>query len=280
MYNDLFTIGSVTVHSYGLMIGIGVIVALLVGDYRAKKRGLDGDFVYSLTLITVILGFLGAKILFIITEWSSFIENPTSFISGNGFVVYGGIIAGALTMYGYCKWKKNSLFDYLDLLVPSVALAQGFGRIGCFLAGCCYGRETDSCIGVVFTHSSFAPNNVKLLPTQLIMSAGDFIIAVILLLYAKKQRMRGKVGALYLMLYSVGRFLVEFLRNDDRGAVGNLSTSQFIAIFVFAGAAIGYLVILPKLEKKSADGKVDAVDTLETNVETEADTNVETDTKE
>ena len=142
------------------------------------------------------------------------------------------------------------MLEYLDLMIPSVALAQAFGRIGCFLAGCCYGKETDSCIGVVFSHSDFAPNGVKLLPTQLIMAAGDLVIMAVLLYYASKKPIRGRVSALYLILYSVGRFAVEFLRNDDRGTVGIFSTSQFIAIFILLLGVIGFSVILPKKNKR------------------------------
>ena len=252
MYNDILTIGSFTIHGYGLMIGIGIIVALLVGDFRAKKRGLDGDLIYGLTVATVALGFLAARILFIITEWQDFLKNPMSYITGNGFVVFGGIIGGAVTIWGYCKWKKMDFLSYLDLMIPSVALAQGFGRIGCFLAGCCYGKETDCFLGITFTNSHFAPNNVKLLPSQLIMSAGDFLIAAILLIYAKKDRSKGKTSALYLMLYSVGRFFVEFTRNDDRGTVGALSTSQFIGIFILLVGVLAYFVVIPARDKKAA----------------------------
>ena len=219
MYNDLFSIGPITVHSYGLMIGIGVLVALLVGDYRAKKRGLNGDLLYTMTLATVVIGFLCAKVLYIIMEWSTFIKDPISFLSGNGFVVFGGIIGGILTIYGYCKLKKVHVLDYLDLMAPSVALAQGFGRIGCFMAGCCYGRETDSWMGIVFTNSGFAPNGIKLLPTQLIMSAGDFLIAILIFIYARKEHAKGQVASMYLILYSVGRFFIEFYRNDYRGSI-------------------------------------------------------------
>lgn len=250
MYNELFSIGPFTVHGYGLMIAIGIVVALLVGDYRAKKFGLNGDLIYGLTLTTVVLGFLAARILFIITEWQDFLKNPMSYVTGNGFVVFGGIMGGALTIWAYCKIKKMDFLAYLDLMIPSVALAQGFGRIGCFLAGCCYGKETDSFLGITFTHSDYAPNNVKLLPSQLIMSAGDFVIAAILLLYAKKNPSKGKTSALYLMLYSVGRFFVEFTRNDDRGAVGALSTSQFIGIFIFIVGAVAYFGVIPARDKK------------------------------
>lgn len=253
MYNELFSIGPFTVHGYGLMIAIGIVVALLVGDYRAKKFGLNGDLIYGLTLTTVVLGFLAARILFIITEWQDFLKNPMSYVTGNGFVVFGGIMGGALTIWAYCKIKKMDFLAYLDLMIPSVALAQGFGRIGCFLAGCCYGKETDSFLGITFTNSDYAPNNVKLLPSQLIMSAGDFVIAAILLLYAKKNPSKGKTSALYLMLYSVGRFFVEFTRNDDRGAVGALSTSQFIGIFIFIVGAVAYFGIIPMRMKKTED---------------------------
>jgi len=259
MYNDILTIGPITIYGYGLMIGIGVAAALLMGDYRAKKKGLNGDLIYGLTITTVILGFVCARILFIITEWKEFLKDPMSFITGSGFVVYGGIIGGLLVIFGYCKFKKMDFLAYLDLMIPSVAIAQGFGRIGCFLAGCCYGKETDCFLGVTFTNSDYAPNGIKLLPSQLFMAAGDFLITAILLWYSKKNPSKGKIAALYLMLYSAGRFAVEFTRNDDRGFVGGLSTSQFIGIFTFVLAALAYFVAIPYRDKKltekmAADG--------------------------
>lgn len=234
MYNDILKIGSVTIHGYGLMIGLGVICAILLAEYRGKKRGLNSDHLFSIFLLVLIFGFVGAKLLFCIVEIKSILNNPMLIFSGDGFVVYGGIGGGIAAMMIFCRIKKISFLTYFDLLAPSVAVAQGFGRIGCFLAGCCYGRETDTAFCIVFHDSLYAPNGVKLLPTQLIMSGGDFLIALILLLYAKKGRKRGKTGGLYLILYSIGRFSVEFLRNDYRGAIGFLSTSQFISIFILA----------------------------------------------
>ena len=250
MYNEILTIGPITIHGYGLMIGLGVMAALLMGDYRSKKFGLNGDHIYGMTFSAVILGFMAARILFIITEWEGFLQNPKAYLTGAGFVVYGGIIGGALTIYGFCKLKKIDMLAYLDLMIPSVALAQGMGRVGCFLAGCCYGRETDSCLGVVFNNSDFAPNGVKVLPTQLFMAGGDLILMAILLWYASKRPMRGKISMLYLILYSIGRFAIEFLRNDDRGTVGMLSTSQFIAIFTLIIGVVGFFFVMPKLNQK------------------------------
>ena len=253
MYNDLFSIGPVTIRGYGLMIGLGIVAAILLGEYRAKKRGLNGEAIYGLTFFAVVTGFVAAKLLFILTQWENFLKNPKAYLSFEGFVVFGGIIGAILSLYLYCRVKKLDLLDYLDLMAPSVALAQAFGRVGCFLAGCCYGRETDSCIGVVFTHSAYAPNGVKLLPTQLFMSAGDLLLMLILLWYSSKERMKGRTTMLYLILYILGRFALEFLRNDNRGTVGILSTSQFIGILTAIAGAIGYWIILPMLEKRNVE---------------------------
>lgn len=234
MYNDLFSIGPFNVHGYGLMIAIGVLAALFIAEARAKKRDMNADVLYPLTLVCVVFGFASAKILFCIVEWRQFLENPLQLLTGNGFVVYGGIIGGVLAAFLYCRLKKLNFWEYFDIVLPSVAVAQGFGRIGCFLAGCCYGRETDCFLGIVFTHSDYAPNGVKMLPTQLFSAAGMFLIAGFLFWYAKKERKKGQVGALYLILYSIGRFMIEFFRDDYRGAVGFLSTSQFISLFILA----------------------------------------------
>lgn len=232
MYNDILKIGPFVIHGYGLMIAIGVWAALMIGEKRANKRGLSGDALYPLTLICAFGGFLGAKLLYCIVEWRLFLRDPLACLSSNGFVVYGGIIAGVFAGWLFCRLRKLPFWNYFDIVLPSVAVAQAFGRIGCFLAGCCYGAETEAWYGIAFSHSNFAPNGVKLIPTQLISSAGMFAIAGILFLYARKKRKPGKVGALYLILYSVGRFFVEFLRGDYRGAVWIFSTSQFISVLM------------------------------------------------
>ena len=241
MHNDILTIGSITIHGYGLMIAIGFICALLVGTYRAKRKNLDPDVVSNVAIFVIVCGFLGAKLLYVIVEFERFMQDPMSILGSEGFVVYGGIIAGALTAIIYCKVKKIDFMSYFDLIMPSVAIAQGFGRIGCFLAGCCYGRETQSALGVIFPQGSLAPAGVKLLPTQLFSSVGDFLIAGILIWFSSKSKTKGNTGALYLLLYGIGRFRIEFLRNDERGIVGLLSTSQFISIFFVIGAVVLFI---------------------------------------
>ena len=250
MYNDLFTFFGITVHGYGLMIGLGVVGALLMAWHRSKARGLSDDTATSLVLLAVIIGFLGAKVFFVLTHMSDFLRDPLGSLGSEGFVVYGGILFGTLACYVYCKSKRQSFLRWADILLPGVALAQGLGRIGCFLAGCCYGRPTDSWLGVVFPPHSMAPSGIPLLPTQLFSSAGDLLICLVLLLADKKNHPDGSILSLYLILYSVGRFVIEFFRDDYRGSVGALSSSQFIAIFALLGGALIGLYLRRKPAEK------------------------------
>ena len=176
MYNDLLTIGPVTIHGYGLMTAVGILAAYFSAEYRAKKKGLDADKVFGLVICCVVLGYICSKLLYIITVLPDILADPSLFLSSlaNGWVVLGGILGGILGGYLYCRWKKLPAWKFFDVGLASVALAQGFGRIGCFLAGCCYGAETSGPLAVTFTHSDFAPNGVPLVPTQLISSAPGF----------------------------------------------------------------------------------------------------------
>ena len=150
----------------------------------------------------------------------------------------------------YCYIKKTDFWKYFDLVMPSVALAQGFGRIGCLLAGCCYGRETNSIFSITFQNSDFAPNHVALIPTQIYSSVLDFLHFGILLYIARHKKKDGQVAACYLIFYSIGRFVLEFFRGDlIRGSVGMLSTSQFISLFILVA---GILILVIRSKKKTA----------------------------
>lgn len=239
---ELFSIGPVTVHGYGLMIALGIVCCVLLAIYRAKKYQMNPDAILDIAIFSVLAGFIGAKLMYVIVEFPAFLRDPMSVLGSEGFVVYGGIIVGVLTAIVYCRMKKLNFMKYFDLCAPSISLAQGFGRIGCLLAGCCYGRATDAWYGIVFPESALAPAGVKLIPTQIISSVGNFAIMAVLLWYYKRAKHTGNVGAMYMLLYGIGRFLVEMLRNDSRGAVGMLSTSQFISLFIVAGAFVLFQV--------------------------------------
>ncbi len=262
---DLFSIGRFTVHGYGLMIGLGFMAAVLAGCALAKRRNLsDSDFT-NIAMLVLLIGFAGGKLLHIIVEFKTFLTDPMSVIGSEGFVVYGGIITGILTIFVYCRVKKLEFLKYIDLFATVVPVNQALGRIGCLLAGCCYGKHTESAFSIEFPDGCMAPAHVKLFPSQPVMAAGNFVIfaaLTVLYLYTcprgdKKsgRYIPGFATSLYLMMYSIGRFVIEFFRDDPRGNVGALTTSQFIAIFTFAaGLALMVFVI------KTADGKEAAPD--------------------
>lgn len=230
---DLFSIGKFTVHGYGLMIALGFLAALVYGTWQCKKKGQDDDFFFNLAMFVLIFGWMGGKVLFIIVEFKEFLKAPLSVLGSEGFVVYGGIISGVITIYAYCKIKKKDFLTYIDMVAAAAAINQAFGRIGCFLAGCCYGRETDSIFGVVFPAGCMAPAGVKLVPTQLMSAGADLLmfIALCILINSKKYT-RGIPTCVYLTGYAIGRSIIECFRSDARGSVGALSTSQFISIFI------------------------------------------------
>jgi len=229
----LFQFFGIKIYGYGLMIMIGIMSALFLFSYRSKKKQYNEDNIWDMAIIAIIFGIIGGKVLYIITDIKYIIEQPSALKNiGNGFVIYGAIFGGVLAVYLYSKKKKWDILNVFDLAIPSLPLAQGFGRIGCFLAGCCYGKVTSLPIGVEFKNSPFAPANVHVIPTQIYSSVFDFMLAFFLLWYDRKERKKGRVFSLYLIIYSIGRFLIEFLRDDPRGSVSIFSTSQFISLFI------------------------------------------------
>ena len=187
---------------------------------------------------------VGAKILYWLTEWRTILKDPGFLLDSltDGFVVLGGILGGILTAYIYCHIKKMDFLRYFDLLIPSVALAQGFGRLGCLLAGCCYGKKQlpiwRSLLLILILPLTMCPWFQR----QIYASVLDFAHYFVLILAAKHLKGKGQVAGLYLILYSVGRFILEFYRGDlERGSVGILSTSQFISIFTFCAGLLLFL---------------------------------------
>ncbi len=251
MYNNWLTIGPITIHGYGVMIAIGILVAVWLAEKLAKQHGLDGSKIEGIAISGVISGFFFSKVTYILTVFPQFLKDPAAVLGTSGWVVYGGILGGILGAGLYCRAKHLAFMKYFNVVMPTVALAQAFGRIGCFFAGCCYGVETHSHFALTFPGGSLAPAGVPLVPTQLLSSFGDFVLFVILYQALKNPKTENRVAALYLILYSIGRFLIEFVRGDIiRGKIGILSTSQFIAIWVLLAGIILY-IYLGKKEKKA-----------------------------
>lgn len=228
--------------SYGLCMAAGVGFALLLLLYTAKLRGISLSDALTCAIYAVVGGLVGAKLLYLIVELPNIIVDPSYLLNAlmGGFVFYGGLIGGVAGGWLFTRTHKVPFFDMADVAIPSVALGHAFGRLGCFLAGCCYGRSCESPFSVVFPEGSFAPAGIPILPTQLFEAVFVLLLAGVLLLILKRTKKPARPMAWYLILYGAWRFFIEFFREDPRGAVGALSTSQFISLFLIP---IGILLL-------------------------------------
>ena len=225
------------IFTYGLLVATGFFSGILLAAHLGKQEGLDQKKILDLCFYLVIAALVGGRTLYIIVEHRYFLANPLEVLKfwKGGLVFYGGLLGAGLTAWYYLSKHKIPLWQVADILAPSLALGQAVGRWGCFFAGCCYGIRTDVPWAVIFTDpKSLAPLNVALHPTQIYLSLNQLIIFGILMWLRKRKTYDGQVFWVFGILYSIGRFIIEFFRGDDRGYAlpGMLSTSQFIGIFV------------------------------------------------
>jgi phosphatidylglycerol:prolipoprotein diacylglycerol transferase len=245
----LIDFGFFQLPTYGLLMVTALITALVLAIRRGKKEGLDSGRLLDFSTWLIVVSLLGAKGLMILTGWRYFWQYPGELLSREtlraGGVFYGGLIAGVFFAWWYLRIYKLPVWKVFDVYAPSLALGLGIGRLGCFAAGCDYGKPTTSALGVIFTHPfahevAGTPLGIRLHPTQLYEALATLVIFGILVWCYRRKSYDGQVFLLYLVLYAVARFFIEFLRGDeDRGFVFDhlLSTSQFIAVLTLATAA-------------------------------------------
>ncbi len=249
MHPILIKVGPVTIHTYGFFVSLGFFIGLLLAVKQAKKEGISHNKIIDLGFYILLSAILGSRLFFIILNSSHYIKNPLEIfkIWEGGLVFYGGVLLAIPIVILYIKKNSLGIWSTADLFAPSIAIGHALGRLGCFSAGCCYGKTAESLPwGVVFTDPNcLAPTNIPLHPTQLYESGGEFINFLILLILRKHKSFNGQLFMTYLLLYSVLRFTVEFFRGDvERGFIsGNLSISQGISILMFSIAIIGMLVL-------------------------------------
>jgi phosphatidylglycerol:prolipoprotein diacylglycerol transferase len=249
-------IGPLTLHSYGVLLALAFLAGLWAAGWQAKKAGMNAAAIADLAVYVLIAGLVGAKVLLLIVEWNHYSRNPRELFSlvQSGGVFYGGLIGALPVAWWYARKHGLSGWQTADVLAPAVVLGQAVGRLGCFAAGCCYGRETRMPWGVVFrdeyAHTVVGtPLNVPLHPTQIYESIACVGIFFVLVAIAARKRFHGQVALSYVFLYAVVRFIVELFRGDPaRGFVfnGALSTSQFIAILMVAAVALIFPYTLKK----------------------------------
>jgi phosphatidylglycerol---prolipoprotein diacylglyceryl transferase len=275
MFPDLFKVPftNFTLNSYGLLLAIAFITGLFVMSRLAKRDGLPQERVYDLGLWVLASSLIGSKLLMIITEWNVYYrDHPGQIFSldffRSGGVFYGGFVGALIASVVAMRIYKLPWWRTADAFAPGIAIGQAIGRLGCYSAGCCWGEPTTSAIGVQFKERGHEITGVptivahltdpvqreiwanklggllaplKLHPVQLYETAATFVIFLILLAVTGRRRFHGQVMLVYALLYAIARFTIEFWRDDPRGEIFNLSTSQFIAVLLFIGSLIAYI---------------------------------------
>src|SRR5213080_1889190 len=226
MYPRLLELGPITVYTYGVLLAAAYLLGLKLAMVRAKARGLDSARVLDLGIYIIISALIGAKLLLLITDFQTFKSDPRELLTlaRSGGVFYGGLILAVVIALWYIRRVGLPLWTTCDVFAPGIALGHVIGRFGCLFAGCCYGKP----------------------PTQLYEAGAELLILTVLLVTERKGRpFAGRTFWLYMLLYSISRFIIEFYRGDERGTVGMFSTSQFISILL-APLAIVMLVYLAR----------------------------------
>jgi phosphatidylglycerol---prolipoprotein diacylglyceryl transferase len=250
VFPQLFHIGSFYMPTYGLLVATGVLLGLWISARNSEKQGIDPEHAWNLGIYVVLAGIIGAKVLYVINEWDEYSGHWGEIFSWNTFraggVFSGGLVAGLAVAVWYVRKYKMPALATCDAFAPGLALGHAIGRLGCFAAGCCFGKETHHWWGVTFTNElahtiSGTPLNVSLQPTQLFEAAVELANFFVLTWMLKRRKFDGQVFGAFMILYGTARFFLEFLRGDPgRGEVipGVLSGTQLISICLVIGGGI------------------------------------------
>ena len=254
MFPQLFHYGRFFLPTYGLLVSTGVLIGLWISVRNSERIGINGDKAWNLGILVVLCGIVGAKILYVINDWSTY-KNHLSYIFSVDTLQAGGVFSGGLiAAFAAAAWyvHRNHMppLGTCDAFAPGLALGHAIGRLGCFAAGCCYGKPTHHFWGVTFT-SRFAneiagtPLGTPLEPTQLFESAVELANFIFLMWLLKRRKFDGQIIGAFMFIYGVARFFLEYIRDDPgRGSVfgGAMSGTQLIAIgLVIAGGLIWWL---------------------------------------
>lgn len=240
--------GSVTIYTYGVLVAAGVLLALFYARCYGRRTGIDPDRVWNLGIYMVLAALIAAKLWIVVVEGDYFWQHPREILARgtlqSGGTFYGGLIGALVVLVLYRRFQRIPFLPYADAYAAGLPLGHAIGRLGCFAAGCCYGKPTWLPWGVTFTSPAAAslvgtPLNVPLHPTQLYESFAEIMNFVILILLARRQRFKGEIFATFLLLYGFERFLIEFVRGDpDRSLFlrGRFSLMQVVSLgLIFLG---------------------------------------------
>ncbi len=246
MFPIICQFGPVTVYSYGLMLAIAAVVCTFLASRDAKKIGIEPGVISDFIFWTVVSGILGARFFYILLNFRFFMDHPLEIvmIQNGGLAWHGGLIAATVVGIRFIRKKGLPLATMLDLVAPYAALGESIGRVGCFLNGCCFGRE-------VAWGIYFPVHHARLHPTQLYTMAGLFILFLILRRYRDFSKISGDVFVLYLFGASLLRFVIEFFRADHYVLVLGLSVYQWVCVALIATAVYVHLRLKSRTRTRS-----------------------------
>jgi len=239
MYPILFKFGWLTVTSFGVMLAVAFIVGLYFMRREMAQRGMDPDIAYDMVLAVAFGALIGARLFFVAAHWSDYYAKAPADILAiwkGGLVFYGGLLGGGIAMYLVARIRKLNVVRLADCVAAPLAIGTAIGRIGCFLNGCCYGVASDSSLALSFEGSGYAGTY---LPTQLVEMAWALVMFGVIFFWLERAKIFKKDGSIflvYLLLYSVGRFFVEFVRFATWHLFGIFTFAQLISVAVFAAA--------------------------------------------
>ncbi len=237
MYPILFKVGPLCIYSYGFMIALGVCLSIWLINKRILRTNVDEHFLIDCVFILLVIGIIGARLFYIALNFENYKHSIFSFFKvwEGGLIVYGGVVAATIALIGITYASKRAFFDVADALIPFVALTQGFGRVGCFLNGCCWGKVTTSMWGVTFPFLDMPVH-----PVQIYESLYCFMMFFLLWMMSNKKKFNGQIAFSYFMLYSGGRFFLEFVRGDQENIFFILNRPQCISLVILLCVCISY----------------------------------------
>jgi phosphatidylglycerol---prolipoprotein diacylglyceryl transferase len=249
MHPILFTFGPFTVYTYGVLVAAGFIAGLWYAHWQAPRAALNPRKVWNLGIYGILVALAASKLWLIFSNLGYYVADPRAIFSlatiQSGGVFYGGVIGGLAWVLLYTHFQKMPFLGVLDVSAAGVALGHGIGRMGCFAAGCCYGKPTSLPWGVTFTSSAAArlsgtPLNVSLHPTQLYEASAEFLNFLLLIWLGKRQRFSGQLIGAYFILYGFERGTIEFFRGDPGRTMmfhDTVSLMQFFSVaLILTGA--------------------------------------------
>ncbi|MCU0419006.1 MAG: prolipoprotein diacylglyceryl transferase [Cyclobacteriaceae bacterium] len=246
MHPVLFDMGSLTIYTYGACIALGAILGFSYMVWQGKKHyGFTFDQANTLFILLVAASVIGGKFFLIFENPSLYLKQPGKLLSGSGFVFYGSLLFAIPTMLWFFRKHRLPWRGMLDIMAVVTCVVHLCGRIGCFMAGCCYGKPTAHAFGVTFTNPQCQarPLGESLHPTQLYEAGLIAAILVFLWIWRERKSFDGQLFLMYLLAYAAGRGVLEIFRGDvQRGFVIRdiLSHSQLISLLVMAAAIVTY----------------------------------------